>query len=108
MIRRFVLARLYLLAHRLPLIRHLNARLDNDGDGTVIEAALTARALGLGEHSGRHAPFLRSIRRALDYDLVGLAESDDPYAGCCRHSQNASPSDYLRASAARSGHLSIP
>jgi hypothetical protein len=61
-------------------MRHLNTRLDRDGDGVVIEAALTARALGLGEHSGRHAPFLRSIRRALDYDLIGLDERDDPSA----------------------------
>jgi hypothetical protein len=59
------------------LIRHLNARLDRDGDGTVIEAALTARALGLGEHAGRHAPFLRSVRRAVDYDLIGLDENDE-------------------------------
>jgi hypothetical protein len=59
------------------LIRHLNTRLDRDGEGTVIEAALTARALGLGPHSGRHAPFLRSIRRALDYDLIGLEEHNE-------------------------------
>jgi len=59
----------------------LNTRLDLDGDGTVIEAALTARALGLGEHAGRHAPFLRSIRRALDYDLIGLDEHNEPLSG---------------------------
>lgn len=43
----------------------------------MIEAALTARALGLGEHIGRHAPFLRSVRRAVDYDLIGLGENDE-------------------------------
>jgi hypothetical protein len=52
-------------------------RLDHDGEGVVVEAALTARALGLGEHPGRHAPFLRSIRRAIDYDLVSVAERDE-------------------------------
>jgi hypothetical protein len=31
---------------------------------------ITARALGLGEHPGRPAPFLRSIHLAIDYDLV--------------------------------------
>lgn len=59
------------------LIRHLNARLDRDGEGVVLQADLTARALGLGEHSGRHAPFLRSIRRAIDYDLMSVGERDD-------------------------------
>ena len=62
------------------LIRRLNTRLDRDGDGTVIEAALTARALGLGEHAGRHAPFLRSVRRAVDYDLSSLDENDEALA----------------------------
>jgi hypothetical protein len=54
----------------------LNNRLDRDGEDVVIEVALTARALGLGEHPGRHAPFLRSIRRAIDYDLVSVGERD--------------------------------
>jgi len=52
-------------------------RLERDGEGVVLEAALTARALGLGEHPGRHAPFLRSIRRAIDYDLVSVGERDE-------------------------------
>lgn len=55
--------------------RFVLVRLDRDGDGVVIEAA--ARALGLGERSGRHAPFLRSIRRALDYDLIGLQDHNE-------------------------------
>jgi hypothetical protein len=59
------------------LIRHLNARLERDGDGVVVEASLTARALGLGEHPGRHAPFLRAIRRAIDYDLVVVGAHDE-------------------------------
>ncbi|HEY5274258.1 MAG TPA: hypothetical protein VIJ34_13625 [Acidimicrobiales bacterium] len=59
------------------LIRHLNIRLERDGEDVVLEAALTARALGLGEHPGRHAPFLRSIRRAIDYDLVSVGERDE-------------------------------
>ena len=52
-------------------------RLSREGEGVVLDAALTARALGLGEHPGRHAPFLRSIRRAVDYDLISLGESDE-------------------------------
>jgi hypothetical protein len=59
------------------LIRHLNIRLERDGEGVILEAALTARALGLGEHPGRHAPFLRAVRRAIDYDLVSIGERDE-------------------------------
>jgi hypothetical protein len=43
---------------------------------SVLEAALTARALGLGAHPGKHAPFLRAVRRAIDFDLVGVDEPD--------------------------------
>jgi hypothetical protein len=59
------------------LIRHLNIRLEHDGEGVILEAALTARALGLGEHPGRHAPFLRAVRRAIDYDLISVGERDE-------------------------------
>jgi hypothetical protein len=59
------------------LIRHLNMHLAGEGEGVILDAALTARALGLGEHPGRHAPFLRSIRRAIDYDLVSVSERDE-------------------------------
>jgi hypothetical protein len=59
------------------LIRLLNARLDREGNNTVIETSATAQALGLGEHPGRHAPFLRAVRRAIDYDLVSVGESDE-------------------------------
>lgn len=59
------------------LIRHLNTRLERDGEGVVVEASLTAGALGLGEHPGRHAPFLRAIRRAIDYDLVVVGANDE-------------------------------
>jgi hypothetical protein len=59
------------------LIRHMNIRLERDGEGVILEAALTARALGLGERPGRHAPFLRAVRRAIDYDLISLGERDE-------------------------------
>ncbi len=59
------------------LIRHLNIQLEHDGEGVLLDAALTARALGLGEHPGRHAPFVRAVRRAIDYDLVSVGERDD-------------------------------
>jgi hypothetical protein len=59
------------------LIRHLNMHLAREGEGVVLDAALTARALGLGEHPGRHAPFLRSICRAIDYDLVRVGDRDE-------------------------------
>jgi hypothetical protein len=58
-------------------IRHLNIRLERGGEGVIVETALTARALGLGEHPGRHAPFLRAVRRAIDYDLVSVGERDE-------------------------------
>jgi hypothetical protein len=59
------------------LIRHLNIRLERDGEGVILETALTARALGLGEHPGRRAPFLRAVRRAIDFDLISVGERDE-------------------------------
>jgi hypothetical protein len=59
------------------LIRHLNIRLERDGEGVTLGAALTAQALGLGANPGRHAPFLRAVCRAIDYDLVSVGELDE-------------------------------
>src|SRR5665213_3337929 len=33
--------------------------------------------LGLGEHPGRHAPFFRAVRRAIDYDLISVGERNE-------------------------------
>src|SRR5665213_664386 len=33
--------------------------------------------LGLGEHPGRHAPFFRAVRRAIDYDLISVGERSE-------------------------------
>jgi len=60
--RRFVIGSfVFVIPSTTWLIRHLNSRLDRDGEEIVIEAALTAKALGLGEHAGRHAPFLPAL-----------------------------------------------
>ena len=54
------------------LIRLLNMHLERDGEGIEIALAEIGRALGLGDRPGRHAPLLRALRRAADYDLVML------------------------------------
>ena len=55
------------------LIRYLGARLDADPCGCTLDVGATA-ALGLGERSGRHGPFLRSMARAIDFDVAALVE----------------------------------
>ena len=52
------------------LLRLLTDRLEGSPDGLLIDIAESARALGLGERQGRHGPFLRSVARAIDFDMV--------------------------------------
>lgn len=52
------------------LLRLLIDRLESSPEGLRIDIAESARALGLGERQGRHGPFLRSIARAIDFDMV--------------------------------------
>src|SRR5487761_2174057 len=52
------------------LLRLLTDRLERSPKGLRIEITEAARALGLGERQGRHGPFLRSVARAIDFDMV--------------------------------------
>ena len=52
------------------LLRLLTDRLEGSQKGMRIDVAETARALGLGQRQGRHGPFLRSLARAIDFDMV--------------------------------------
>lgn len=54
------------------LLRHLAARLERSPGGYPLELADTARALGLGERSGRNAPFARTLARAVDFEMARL------------------------------------
>jgi hypothetical protein len=48
----------------------MNIRLEHFGKDVILEAALTARAFGLGEHAGRHTPFRRAVPRAVEFDPI--------------------------------------
>ncbi len=52
------------------LLRHFAAHFDLAPDGYCIDVTETARSLGLGERSGRNGPFLRSIARAIDFEMA--------------------------------------
>ena len=52
------------------LLRLLTGKLESSPKGLRIDISESARALGLGERQGRHGPFLRSIARAIDFDMV--------------------------------------
>jgi len=59
------------------LIRHLNHQLDVGGEDVIVDLGEIGNALGLGERAGRHAPLLRSLRRAGDYDMVMTPQADE-------------------------------
>jgi len=52
------------------LLRHLAQILEDSPSGATIDLAETARALGLGERSGRNGPLLRTIARAIDFGTI--------------------------------------
>ncbi|HUY07577.1 MAG TPA: hypothetical protein VMU99_09990 [Acidimicrobiales bacterium] len=52
------------------LLRLFVDRLEGSPKGVDVDVAESARALGLGERRGRHGPFLRSVARAIDFDMV--------------------------------------
>ncbi|HLI15036.1 MAG TPA: hypothetical protein VKV23_03165 [Acidimicrobiales bacterium] len=51
-------------------LRLMASHLDGRPEGVVLDVAETARALGLGERSGRHGPFLRTVARAVDFSMA--------------------------------------
>jgi hypothetical protein len=52
------------------LMRRLAAGLDEQPQGFHLESDVMARALGLGGHSGRHAPFQRALARCVKFELA--------------------------------------
>lgn len=55
------------------LLRRIAAGLDEEPDGFELSLSETARALGLGDHHGRHAPFLRAVNRTIQFDVARAA-----------------------------------
>jgi hypothetical protein len=56
------------------LIRRLVSGLEDDPDGFDLDLALTATQLGLGNRSGRHSPFFRSIERCCRFGAAQLLD----------------------------------
>lgn len=56
------------------LLRHLAARLDTSPEGLEIDVEETARCLGLGERLGPNAPFARTLKRCIDFDMAEWRE----------------------------------
>jgi len=52
------------------LLRHLVGRLEASPGGIEIDTEETARALGLGERLGPNAPFARTVRRCVDFQMA--------------------------------------
>jgi hypothetical protein len=50
------------------LLRLLASALEAAPEGSELDLAETARRLGLGERSGRHAPIVRTVGRCVDFD----------------------------------------
>ncbi|MCU1495773.1 MAG: hypothetical protein JWO62_3537 [Acidimicrobiaceae bacterium] len=55
------------------LLRRLAACLEASPTTCAINLAETSRALGLGDRSGRNAPFMRAIARTIDFEMARLA-----------------------------------
>ena len=52
------------------LLRHLAIRLEESAGGIEIDVEDTARSLGLGERLGPNAPFARTLKRCVDFDMA--------------------------------------
>jgi hypothetical protein len=52
------------------LLRLLTTALDGSPEGSELDLAETARRLGLGERSGRHAPVVRTLGRCVDFEMA--------------------------------------
>jgi len=52
------------------LLRHLSTRLDEAPQGIELDVEETARALGLGERLGPNAPFARTLKRCVDFNMA--------------------------------------
>ncbi|HVC25312.1 MAG TPA: hypothetical protein VND23_06120 [Acidimicrobiales bacterium] len=52
------------------LLRRVAACLEASPSGCALDVVETSRALGLGERSGRNAPFLRTVARCVDFEMA--------------------------------------
>ena len=52
------------------LLRHLVTRLEESPGSVELDVEDTARALGLGERMGPNAPFARTVKRCVDFDMA--------------------------------------
>lgn len=57
-------------------MRRLAAGFEYSPEGFDLDLAETARSLGLGDRSGRHSPFVRSINRTIQFGLAHLSGED--------------------------------
>jgi hypothetical protein len=61
------------------LLRRLAAGFEYSPAGFDLDLAETARSLGLGDRSGRHSPFVRSINRTIQFGLAQLSGTEELY-----------------------------
>ena len=61
-------------------LRRLAAGFDYSPQGFDLDLGETARSLGLGDRSGRHSPFVRSINRTIQFGLAQLVGDDQLFA----------------------------
>jgi hypothetical protein len=59
------------------LLRRLAAGFEYSPEGFDLDLGETARSLGLGDRSGRHSPFVRSINRTVQFDLALVSGPDE-------------------------------
>ena len=59
------------------LLRRLAAGFEYSPEGFDLDLAETARSLGLGDRSGRHSPFVRSINRTVQFGLALLSGPEE-------------------------------
>jgi hypothetical protein len=52
------------------LLRHLAIKLEESPEGIELDVEDTARSLGLGERLGPNAPFARTLKRCVDFDMA--------------------------------------
>ncbi len=58
------------------LLRRFASGFEYSPEGFDLDLAETARSLGLGDRSGRHSPFVRTINRAIQFGLAQLSGED--------------------------------
>lgn len=65
------------------LIRHIDARLEDQPDGFTLDLEATASALGLGSARGRHSPLVRALHRSCQFGAARA--TPDATLGVRRH-----------------------